>query len=242
MAIGRTFPESLQKALRSMETGLTGLDDITFAGLGQGDDKNVIRAALGTPSPDRLLKVAQALRLGFDEAQIFEACKIDPWFIRQIKDIVDMEARVREHGLPATAAQFRMLKGMGFSDERLGKLAGLEASEVRPGAGRSTCIPSTSASTLARPSSPRPRPICIRPMRRRSRASRPARRGPRKPRRSSFSAAGRTASARASSSTIAAAMRRSRCRTRATRPSWSIAIRRRSRPTTTPPTGSISSR
>ena len=78
MAIGRTFPESLQKALRSMETGLTGLDDVAFEALGQGDDKNVIRAALGTPSPDRLLKVAQALRLGFDEAQIFEACQIDP--------------------------------------------------------------------------------------------------------------------------------------------------------------------
>jgi carbamoyl-phosphate synthase large subunit len=130
MAIGRTFPESLQKALRSMETGLTGLDDVTFQALGQGDDKNVIRAALGTPSPDRLLKVAQALRLGFDEAQIFEACQIDPWFIRQIKDIVDMEARVREHGLPGNQAQFRALKAMGFSDERLAKLAGVEASEV----------------------------------------------------------------------------------------------------------------
>ncbi|HKQ54323.1 MAG TPA: carbamoyl-phosphate synthase large subunit, partial [Methyloceanibacter sp.] len=130
MAIGRTFPESLQKALRSMETGLTGLDDIAFDGLGQGDDKNVIRAALGTPSPDRLLKVAQALRLGFDEAQIFEACQLDPWFIRQIKDIVDTEARVREHGLPGNQAQFRALKAMGFSDERLGMLAGVEASEV----------------------------------------------------------------------------------------------------------------
>src|SRR6186713_642068 len=104
MAIGRTFPESLQKALRSMETGLTGLDDITFEDLGQGDDKNVVRAALGTPSPDRLLKVAQALRLGFDETQIHEACRIDPWFIRQIKDIVDMEARVRERGLPPSAS------------------------------------------------------------------------------------------------------------------------------------------
>ena len=130
MAIGRTFQESLQKALRSMETGLTGLDDIALPGLGEGDDKNVIRAALGTPSPDRLLKVAQALRLGFDEEQIFEACKIDPWFIRQIKDIVDMEARVREHGLPPSAAQFRMLKAMGFSDERLAKLTGVDASEV----------------------------------------------------------------------------------------------------------------
>ena len=130
MAIGRTFAESLQKALRSMETGLTGLDDITFEGLGQGDDKNVIRAALGTPSPDRLLKVAQALRLGFDEKQIFEACAIDPWFIRQLQDIVDMEERVRQHGLPESAAQFRKLKAMGFSDQRLAKLAGIEADEV----------------------------------------------------------------------------------------------------------------
>ena len=101
MAIGRTFPESLQKALRSMETGLTGLDDIAIEGLGQGDDKNVIRAALGSPTPDRLLKVAQALRLGFDEEQIFEACKIDPWFIRQIEDIVDMEARVKRARIAA---------------------------------------------------------------------------------------------------------------------------------------------
>jgi carbamoyl-phosphate synthase large subunit len=130
MAIGRTFPESLQKALRSMETGLTGLDDIAFEGIGQGDDKNVIRAALGTPSPDRLLKVAQALRLGFDEAQIFEACAIDPWFIRQLQDIVDCEERVRQHGLPQSAAQFRAFKSMGFSDERLATLAKLEASEV----------------------------------------------------------------------------------------------------------------
>jgi carbamoyl-phosphate synthase large subunit len=130
MAIGRTFPESLQKALRSMETGLTGLDDITFEGLGQGDDKNVVRAALGTPSPDRLLKVAQALRLGFDIEQIYDSCKIDPWYIRQLQDIIDCEERVRQHGLPQSAGQLRALKAMGFSDERLAKLAGVEASEV----------------------------------------------------------------------------------------------------------------
>jgi carbamoyl-phosphate synthase large subunit len=130
MAIGRTFPESLQKALRSMETGLTGLDDIAFEELGQGDDKNVIRAALGTPSPDRLLKVAQALRLGFDEEQIYDSCRIDPWFIRQIQAIIDCEERVRQHGLPTTAAHFRALKALGFSDGRLAKLSGLEASEV----------------------------------------------------------------------------------------------------------------
>jgi carbamoyl-phosphate synthase large subunit len=130
MAIGRTFPESLQKALRSMETGLTGLDDIAFEGLGQGDDKNVVRAALGSPSPDRLLKVAQALRLGVDHEQIYDSCNIDPWFINQLQDIVDCEERVRQHGLPQSAAQFRALKAFGFSDERLAKLAGLDASEV----------------------------------------------------------------------------------------------------------------
>jgi carbamoyl-phosphate synthase large subunit len=130
MAIGRTFAESLQKALRSMETGLTGLDDIAFEGLGQGDDKNVVREALGSPSPDRILKVAQALRLGVDPAQIYDSCKIDPWFIEQLQAIIDWEERVRRHGLPDDAANFRALKAFGFSDERLGKLAGREASEV----------------------------------------------------------------------------------------------------------------
>src|ERR687886_59898 len=71
MAIGRTFKESLQKALRSLETGLTGLDEIAIEGMGQGDDKNAVRAALGTPTPDRLLKIAQAMRLGFTDQQIF---------------------------------------------------------------------------------------------------------------------------------------------------------------------------
>src|SRR5690242_1249208 len=130
MAIGRTFPESLQKALRSMETGLTGLDDITFEGLGQGDDKNVVRAALRTPSPHRPPKVAQALRLGFDIEQIYDPCKTDPWYLRQLQDIIDCEDRVRPHGLPQSAGQLRALKAMGFSDERLAKLAGVVASEV----------------------------------------------------------------------------------------------------------------
>jgi carbamoyl-phosphate synthase large subunit len=130
MAIGRTFPESLQKALRSMETGLTGLDDFKFEGLGQGDDKNVVREALGTPSPDRLLKVAQALRLGMSHEQIYDSCRIDPWFIDQLQDIIDAETRVREHGLPQTASQFRTLKAQGFSDERLATLAGLTPADV----------------------------------------------------------------------------------------------------------------
>jgi len=130
MAIGRTFQESLQKALRSMETGLNGLDEIAIEGLGQGDDKNAIRAALGTPMPDRLLKVAQAMRLGIDDEQIHASCKIDPWFLAQIRGIVEMEAQIKAKGLPATPGALRRLKAMGFSDARLGKLTGLSADDV----------------------------------------------------------------------------------------------------------------
>jgi carbamoyl-phosphate synthase large subunit len=131
MAIGRTFAESLQKALRSLETGLTGLDDIELPGLGQGDDKNVIRAALGRPTPDRILAVAQALRLGVDAAQVHASCKYDPWFIDQLQGIIDQEARVIVHGLPKSAQQMRRLKAMGFSDARLAKLAKSTEAEVR---------------------------------------------------------------------------------------------------------------
>ena len=131
MAIGRTFGESLQKALRSLETGLTGLDDVTFEGLGQGDDKNVIRAELGRPAPDRLLKVAQALRLGVEIDEVHAFCKIDPWYLARMQEITDMEARVRAHGLPARPEQMRALKAMGFSDARLAKLSGHSESEVR---------------------------------------------------------------------------------------------------------------
>jgi carbamoyl-phosphate synthase large subunit len=130
MAIGRTFAESFQKALRGLETGLTGLDEIEIPGLGLGDDKNAIRAALAVPTQDRILKVAQALRLGVDHAQIIESCRIDPWFIEQIQAIVDTEAKVRAHGLPPTAAGLRSLKAMGFSDARLARLAGMTEAEV----------------------------------------------------------------------------------------------------------------
>jgi carbamoyl-phosphate synthase large subunit len=123
MAIGRTFAESLQKALRSMETGLTGLDDIEFEGLGQGDDKNVIRAQLARPRQDRILKVAQAMRLGFPREEIQSSCRIDPWFLDRIEEIVAVEDRVRAHGLPRSADLLRELKAMGFSDARLAKLA-----------------------------------------------------------------------------------------------------------------------
>ena len=131
MAIGRTFAESLQKALRGLETGLTGLNEIEIPGLGQGDDKNAIRAALGTPTPDRLRHVAQALRLGVTKDQIHQSCKIDPWFLDQFEAIVETEAKVRKHGLPQTAGALRSLKAMGFSDARLAELAGLAEADVK---------------------------------------------------------------------------------------------------------------
>jgi carbamoyl-phosphate synthase large subunit len=130
MAIGRTFQESLQKALRSLENGFTGLDEIAIEGLGQGDDKNAVRAALGTPTPERLLKVAQAMRLGFSDEDIHGSCKIDPWFLGEIRGLIETEAEIRARGLPATAGALRRLKAMGFSDARLGKLTGIAAAAV----------------------------------------------------------------------------------------------------------------
>jgi len=131
MAIGRTFAESFQKALRGLETGLDGFDEIAIPGLGEGDDKNAIRAALGTPTPDRILNVAQVMRLGVSHEQIHQSCAIDPWFLDQIQQIIDMEERVREYGLPDSATLMRRVKAMGFSDERLAKLCGLGAAAVR---------------------------------------------------------------------------------------------------------------
>jgi len=131
MAVGRSFSESLQKALRSLETGLTGLDEIEVAGLGLGDDRNALLAAIGTPTPDRLLKVAQAIRLGMSQQEIFEACRIDPWFLARLGEIVAAEARVKAHGLPSTQGAFRGLKAMGFSDARLAVLAGHSEAQVK---------------------------------------------------------------------------------------------------------------
>ncbi len=131
MAIGRTFAESLQKALRGLETGLTGLEEIDIPGLGVDDDENAVRAALGVPRPDRLLRIAQALRLGFDLELIRESCRVDPWFLREIAKIVEWEQRVREHGLPESPRLLRQLKAQGFSDARLATLSGISEAEVR---------------------------------------------------------------------------------------------------------------
>jgi carbamoyl-phosphate synthase large subunit len=131
MAIGRTFAESLQKALRGLETGLTGLNEIELEGYGKDDDKNVFRSAMSKATPDRLLMVAQCMRLGATRQQVFESAKFDPWFIDQLQAIIETEDRVREHGLPKDAVNMRMLKAMGFSDARLAELAETTEDKVR---------------------------------------------------------------------------------------------------------------
>src|SRR6202000_2159615 len=130
MAIGRPFQESLQKALRGLETGLTGLDEIDIEGLGRSDDKNAIAAALGRPTPNRLLQVAQAMRLGWSNEEIFNSCRIDPWFLNELRGIVDLEKKVGKKGLPRNAFGMRTLKAMGFSDARLAVLARISEAEV----------------------------------------------------------------------------------------------------------------
>jgi len=130
MAIGRTFQESMQKALRGLETGLSGFDEVVIEHMGEGDDRNVIKAALAQATPDRLLKIAQALRHGTTVEQIFAACKYEPWFLRQIEEIVQTEKRIQNNGLPNDAENLRKLKAMGFSDARLAKLAGTKEAKV----------------------------------------------------------------------------------------------------------------
>jgi len=122
MAIGRSFKESLQKALRSMETGITGLDNTPRDGEFSEASKEAILSALSKPRPDRLLVVAEAFRAGVDINTIHEACCIDPWFLGQIKEIIDTEQGVLRDGLPEDRASLLNLKRAGFSDARLAKL------------------------------------------------------------------------------------------------------------------------
>jgi carbamoyl-phosphate synthase large subunit len=121
MAIGRNFAEALQKGLRSLETGLSGLDEIEAPGDGGFD---AFRAALSTPRPDRLLVAAQALRAGLSIEDIHAACKFDPWFLEQMQIIIDAETSVKANGLPRDAYGFRRIKSLGFSDKRLAELSG----------------------------------------------------------------------------------------------------------------------
>ena len=130
MAIGRSFAESVQKALRSLETGLTGLNEVAIPGSQSGDGRDAVRAALAEPTPERLLVIAQAFRAGLSVAEVQAACKYDPWFLEQIKHLVEVEEELRRTGLPDDAPELMRLKKQGFSDARLAELTGLAESEV----------------------------------------------------------------------------------------------------------------
>ncbi|ARS26033.1 carbamoyl-phosphate synthase large subunit [Sphingomonas sp. KC8] len=127
MAIGRNIHESMQKALRGLETGLAGFNFIDAL---VGAERSVIEAELARPTPDRLLVAAQALREGFTVAEIHRIAKFDPWFIERLAEIVAAENQVMEAGLPRDAAELRKLKAMGFSDKRLAYLA-LQSAHLR---------------------------------------------------------------------------------------------------------------
>ena len=133
MAIGRNFAEALQKGLRSLETGLSGLDEIEAPGDGTPD---AYRAALSSPRPDRLLMAAQALRAGLSVEDIHAACKFDPWYLRQMQGIIAAEDEVRKNGLPREALALRRLKALGFADKRLAELVGQKETAVAALRGR----------------------------------------------------------------------------------------------------------
>ncbi|MBD3835671.1 carbamoyl-phosphate synthase large subunit [Brevundimonas sp.] len=135
MAIGRTFQESMQKALRGLETGLSGFDEIEIEGVAGAEDDATARAAvvraLGVPTPDRIRVIAQAFRHGLTVAEVAAACAYEPWFLRQIADIVREEGHVRVKGLPTDPTEFRRLKAKGFADARLAQLTGTTEKAVR---------------------------------------------------------------------------------------------------------------
>lgn len=128
MAIGRTIHESLQKALASMETGLTGFDEIEIEG---APEKSAVIKAISKQTPDRMRTIAQAMRHGLTNDEIYAVTKFDPWFLDRIREIVDTEARVRENGLPTSMGDMRRLKMMGFTDARLAMLTGFTEADVR---------------------------------------------------------------------------------------------------------------
>ncbi len=127
MAIGRSFAEALQKGLRSLETGLAGLDPVPAPGDGSAD---AFRAALSEPRPERLLMAAEALRAGLSLSDVQAITRFDPWFLRQIENIIAAERDVAAHGLPKDARGLRRLKALGFSDRRLARLAATTADAV----------------------------------------------------------------------------------------------------------------
>jgi carbamoyl-phosphate synthase large subunit len=128
MAIGRTIHESLQKALASMETGLTGFDEVEIEG---APEKSAVIKAISKQTPDRMRTIAQAMRYGLSNDDIYGVTKFDPWFLDRIREIIEAEEQVRQNGLPTATADMRRLKMMGFTDARLANLTGFKEADVR---------------------------------------------------------------------------------------------------------------
>lgn len=131
MAIGRSFEESLQKALRSLEKGLSGLDEIPFSTDGNIPHEDVIRAKISSPTPQRILYIAQAMRYGMSIDDIMAITKFDKWYLERIKNIVDTEKSIKENGLPETPEIWRKIKSLGFSDTQIAKLSEKTQEEIR---------------------------------------------------------------------------------------------------------------
>ncbi|MEL7232373.1 MAG: carbamoyl-phosphate synthase large subunit, partial [Pseudomonadota bacterium] len=131
MSIGRTFAESFQKALRSLETGLTGLNEIHFEETDPELLDSAIKARLSILAPDRLLVCAQAFRHGLSVEKVNQYTGIDPWFLRQIETLVKAESWLKENGLPTTTDAWRAIKSEGFSDARIAELTGTKEKAVR---------------------------------------------------------------------------------------------------------------
>ncbi|WP_019559296.1 carbamoyl-phosphate synthase large subunit [Caldimonas manganoxidans] len=125
MAMGRTFQESFQKALRGLETGIDGLTE-------RSTDREEIVQEIGEPGPERILYVADAFRIGMSLAEVHEETSIDPWFLAQIEELVRIESGLAGRALPSlTAEELRFLKRKGFSDKRLARLLGTDQHAVR---------------------------------------------------------------------------------------------------------------
>ena len=130
MAIGRTFQESFQKALRSIETDLDGFNNIRIPGYKNGGDKSSISAALSRPTPERILYVAQAFREGINLEEIFDCSKIDPWFLKQIEEIIEIEKAIENSGVPKNYEEMQYIKSKGFSDKRIAKILNIKTKKI----------------------------------------------------------------------------------------------------------------